>query len=198
MAVGSLMMKINHLQRLSQWFGRSRRRRILRAGHHQTWVPSRDDHICPLLVSLAVRWSLRSRQTSHRISLPLWSTPHTPYYYTWCDHSWPASSYQQSRFVLSWGWISQLNLEISSCYIRQLLGFLITTVRVMIWCGNQSSYLCHYKSQCCTVSPDVDPPDSLSPPGPGPDCHRVSAWSQFLHHSSVNTQTSQPRNPRNH
>ena len=39
---------------------------------------------------------------------------------------------------------------------------------------------------------------SLYHHGPGPDCHRVSAWSQFLHHSSGNTGTSQPRIPRNH
>ena len=39
---------------------------------------------------------------------------------------------------------------------------------------------------------------SLSPPGPGLDCHKVSTWSQFLLHSSWNTQTSQSRNPRNH
>ena len=39
---------------------------------------------------------------------------------------------------------------------------------------------------------------SLSPPGPGLDCHKVSTWSQFLHHSAGNTQNSQPRIPRNH
>ena len=63
---------------------------------------------------------------------------------------------------------------------------------------NQCFHLVRDIGQCCTVSPDLDPPDSLSPPGPGLDCHKVSAWSQFLHHSSGNTQTSQSRNPRNH
>ena len=63
---------------------------------------------------------------------------------------------------------------------------------------NQCFHLVRDIGQCCTVSPDLDPPDILSPPGPGLDCHKVSAWSQFLHHSSGNTQTSQPRIPTNH
>ena len=54
---------------------------------------------------------------------------------------------------------------------------------------NYFLYLGHYSDECCTVSAESDPPDSLHHRGPGLDCHRVSAWSLFLHHSSGNTET---------
>ena len=56
---------------------------------------------------------------------------------------------------------------------------------------NYFLYLGHYSGECCTVSPESHPPDSLY------HRHRVSAWSLFLHHSSGNTQTRISSLPRN-